>query len=115
MRGLEFQDVFSMARIISKIDIAKEMDALAKQIKCAGEVDVERVGIQFILTLIGKASTKEVEKEIYVFLSDVLSVKIEDLRHMKPKQFLELIKDADVTEWKDFFIQAVQFVQSARK
>lgn len=113
MRGLELQDVFSMARIISKIDIADEIKAMAEKINDKNTKDAERAGIEFLFRLIGKASTKETEKEIYSFLADVLEVKIDDLRHMKPTAFVDLMKGADVAEWKDFFIQVVRLIRSA--
>ena len=112
MRGLEFQDIFSMARILSKVELNKEIEALIKRQQSGEKLDTVAVGLEFVMTILAKASTKEVEKEIYVFLSDVFEVKIEELRHMKPKQIKELFKDADFEEWKDFFTDVVQFVRN---
>lgn len=111
MRGLEFQDIFSMARILSKVELNKEIEAIAKKQQAGEKLDSVAVGIEFIMTILAKASTKEVEKEIYVFLSDVFEVKIEELRHMKPKRLKELVKDADYEEWKDFFTDVLRFVK----
>ena len=111
MRGLEFQDIFSMARILTKVELDKEIEALVKRQQNGEKIDTQAVGLQFITTVIGKASTVEVENEIYHFLGDVFEVTPEDLRHMKPKQVKELFKDADLDEWKDFFTDVVQFVR----
>lgn len=113
MRGLELQDVFSMARIISKVDIANELKEIVNRINSENEneKDVERVGIEFIFTLMGKASTREIEKEIYAFLSDVLGITIDEMRHMKPAKLKEYMAEADFEEWKDFFMKAVRIAR----
>lgn len=101
-----------MARIISKVDVVNEIKAVTAKLENNNEKDAEKAGIELIFTLLGKASTKEIEKEIYAFLADVFEVKVEDLRHMKMKQFEELIQAADFGEWKDFFIRVVRFIRS---
>ena len=111
MRGLELQDMFTMARILTKIDINKEIEALVKRQQAGEKLDTEAVGIQFVMTVIGKASTEAVEAEIYGFLGSVFGMEPDELRHMKPKQALELIKEADAQEWKDFFISVARLVR----
>lgn len=113
MRGLEFQDIFSMARIISKTELNKDIEALVKRSQNGEKLDTEAVGIEFVMTVLSKASTREVEKEIYSFLADVFEVKVDDLRHMKPAKVLDLFKEADAAEWKDFFINVARFVKNA--
>lgn len=113
MRGLEFQDVFSMARILTKVELDKEIESMLEKTRKGEKLDTEAVGIKFVTTILGKASTKEVEKEIYAFLGDVFEIKPDDLRHMKPKQVKELFKDADFEEWKDFFTDVVRFVRQS--
>lgn len=111
MRGLEFQDMFSMARILSKTELNKEIENLVKKVQNGEKIDTEAVGIEFILTVLSKASTREVEKEIYSFLADVFEMQIDDIRHMKPKKLVETFKEADAAEWKDFFISAVRLIR----
>ena len=111
MRGLEFRDIFSMARIFTKVELDKEIEKMAEKVKNGEDLKTEAVGIRFITTILSKASTKEVEKEIYQFLGDVFEVDPEELSHMKPKQIKALFKDADIGEWKDFFMDVVQFVR----
>lgn len=100
-----------MARIISKVDIANELKEIVNKINSENEKDVERVGIEFVFTLIGKASTREIEKEIYAFLSDVLGITIDEMRHMKPAKLKEYMAEADFEEWKDFFMKAVRIAR----
>lgn len=110
MRGLEFQDVFSMARILTKVDVANEIKSMAEKVQQGKKIDSADVGLEFVFTLIAKASAKDVEKEVYVFLADVLGVAIEDVRKMKPKELLEEFRSADAEEWRDFFMQAVSLI-----
>lgn len=111
MRGLEFQDIFSMARILTKVELDKEIEAMTEKLRKGEKLDTEAVGIKFLAAILGKASAPEVEKEIYAFLGDVFEIKPDELRHMKPKQVKELFKDADFEEWKDFFTDVVRFIQ----
>lgn len=115
MRGLEFRDIFSMTRIMTKIELDKEIEAMVKKTQNGEKLDTQAVGVKFITTIIGKASTKEVEREIYAFLGDVFGVDPDELSHYKPKQVRELFKEADITEWKDFFMEVVQFIRDQRE
>ena len=100
-----------MARILSKVEVDKEIEALVKKQQAGEKIDSQAVGIQFITTLISKASAKDVEKEIYSFLGDVFEIDPEELRHMKPKKVKELFTATDAEEWKDFFTDVVQFIR----
>ena len=111
MRGLEFRDIFSMARIFTKVELDKEIEAMSEKIRNGEKLNTEAVGIKFISTVLSKASTKEVENEIYAFLGDVFEIEPDELKHMKPKQVKELFKEADLEEWKDFFTDVVQFIR----
>ena len=111
MRGLEFQDIFSMSRILTKAEINKEIENFAKRARSGEKLDTEAVGLEFIMTILAKATTKDVEEEIYAFLGDVFEIKPDDLRHMKPAKILELFKSADLDEWKDFFMNVVRLLK----
>jgi len=112
MRGLEFQDIFTMSRILAKAEINKEIENFTKRARSGENLDTEAVGIEFIMTVFAKATTKEIEKEIYAFLGDVFEIKPEEIRHMKPAKVVELFKETDLTEWKDFFISVVRFLKA---
>lgn len=115
MRGLEFQDIFTMSRILTKIDITSEVKRLVDLQKSGKQLDASDIGIEFVLTILAKASTKEVEKEVYSFLGDVLGMTAEEVRHCKPQQIVDAFKSADMTEWKDFFMKAVRLATDAQK
>lgn len=109
MRGLELQDVFAVARIIAKLDVANEIKALTDKIQ-KGEVISTAAGVEFVMTLLGKASAREVEKEMYSFIADVFELKIEDIRHMKPQALIDKFKEGDAAEWRDFFTSVVRLI-----
>lgn len=112
MRGLELRDVFSMGRILGEIDIADEIQNVAEHTK-KGD-NMERVGIEFVLTLLAKATTKKVENEIYTFLADVFEVAVDDVKCMKPSALTEQFKNANFEEWKDFFTRVVRLLANKR-
>lgn len=100
-----------MSRILAKAELNKEIENFTKRARSGEKLDTEAFGLEFLMTVLAKASTREVEKEIYLFLGDVFEIKPDEIKHMKPKKILELFKDADFDEWKDFFISAVRLAR----
>lgn len=81
MRKLQTQDVFAVMRAISKANLKEEIKPLLKKAS-AGEVNVEDVGIEGILSLIEIFSKHNSEQVIYEVLAGPFEVKAKEVATM---------------------------------
>ena len=101
MRKLITRDVFTMSRLITKMDVKEELRQIATRDEKATTLDL---GLDLVLTVLSKISDKSVEKELYVFMADVLERTPEEIENGDPLEIIDSItKDNGVQQWKDFF------------
>lgn len=101
MRKLITRDVFTMSRLIIKMDVKEELRQIATRDEKATTLDL---GLDLVLTVLSKISDKSVEKELYVFMADVLERTPEEIENGDPLEIIDSItKDNGVQQWKDFF------------
>lgn len=105
MRKLQNTDIFAIGRIISKANLREEF----KNISIAKDTDVESLGFDILFAIFTNCSEKEVEKEIFDFLSDIFEEPVEEVKKMNPIETMEKLKQvADWNEWKTFFSLGVK-------
>ena len=100
MRKLAVKDVFTMSRIITKMDIRDELRAIAN----SGEESSLNLGIDMVLTILTKVSDRGTEKQIYEFLADVTESTEEAIMNSDPFELIDSLSNDDgAKQWKDFF------------
>ena len=105
MRNLQTTDVFAAFRLISKIGVREEIREVAKQAEAnkGKKVQID-FGFDLMFGILEKATQKNAENEIYIFIADLLGCEPNEVAVMNPtKLFKCLLEVANVEEWKDFF------------
>lgn len=103
MRKIEFQDAFTMARIIKKADIKT---ALAEVVKKGSEKGASEkdIGIDVLFALVQAAGNEGMDKEIYELLGSITGLGAEAVMHQSMgdtiKQFKQIAKENNL---EDFF------------
>lgn len=101
MRALVTRDIFTMSRIITKMDIKDELRRLATNKEGASTLNL---GIDMMLAILTKVSDRQIENEIYGFLASVLECQKVDIEESDPFVLIDrLTKDDGAEQWKDFF------------
>lgn len=109
MRKLVTKDLFAMARIVAKMNVKDDLRAIATNSTGQSRLDV---GIDFMLTLLCGASSQAVEKDIYVFLADVLESTPQDIAESDPDVLIKrLTEDEGSKQWADFFSKLVRLMK----
>lgn len=102
------KDVFAMSRIITKMDIKDTIKELATQAQ-KGEADRIGLGIDFVLAVLGKATTKESEKELYAFIGEIIGATAKEVGEMDPEKLIALLTETiDFEQWRVFFTRVVR-------
>ena len=107
IRNLCSKDIFPMSKIISKIGFSQlktcfESDAVRDMAK---KKDVEGAGLAVVLDIAGIiiSNLSNCETELYKFLADITSAKVEELKEDSLSDFAELIVAVvQKEEFKDF-------------
>lgn len=110
MRALVTRDLFSMSRIIAKANIKEELRRIVEQ----SDSNESRLnlGIDLVLSIITQVSSKAVEKEIYVFVADVLECTVQDIEEGDPEVIINrLTTDDGSKQWKDFFSKVAKLIR----
>ena len=103
MRQLVTRDIFTMSRLITKMDIKDELRQIATRDEKATTLDL---GLDLVLTVLSKVSDKSVEKEIYVFVADVMGRTPDEIENGDPIEIIETLKSDDGgQQWRDFFLK----------
>lgn len=111
MRGLQTSDIIAAARVLTKIGLKEEIKEVARQAEenknsknNKNKKDKFDFGFDLIFGVIEKATQKNAEREIYIFIADLLECTPEEVEKMNPAKMLKaLLEVANVEEWKDFF------------
>jgi len=95
MRNLKTADLFSLSKIIKKMDIKRDIKALTKDI--TGVTEAEKIkaeqALQIDLLMLFVDNLGSAEKEIYKFLADVENKTPKEIEDMELDKFVELIKE----------------------
>lgn len=96
MRKLTLPDTFAFARILKAADIKSEVVNFAKEILARKnkkqEINIEEIGLEFVVTIITAAADVKVEEKIYSFLASVCEMEIENVKKLNLAQIKEIIK-----------------------
>lgn len=92
MRNLLTADLFKAVRVIKASGLKEEVKPLLKK-AAESEADVQNVGIEAIMALIGALAENGVEKQLYEFLSGPFE--------MEPKEVaqLDIVELCEKIQW----------------
>lgn len=115
MRKLNAKDLFKIANILNKIGIGKlkeviDIDRVTAMANAKADVDkntlASAIGTNVIFDIVGLivSNLEKVEKDLFIFLADVIGTDVKTVETMDIDDFMDLLvaiikKD----EFKDFF------------
>lgn len=96
MRKLTLPDTFAFARILKAADIKSEIVNFAKEVLARKnkkqELNIEEIGLEFVVAIITAAADVKVEEKIYSFLASVCEMDVENIKKLNLAQIKEIIK-----------------------
>lgn len=108
MRKMVTRDIFTMSRLITKLDIKDDLKGIIQSKPDADKLDL---GIDMILSIMAKVSNKAIEKEIYEFLGSILERPAAEIEEGDPLEIIDtMTKDDGVEQWKDFFKKVTRLI-----
>lgn len=95
MRKLETSDLFSLTRILKKMNIKDEIKSLVKDVTGLNDEEKKKAeqALQIELVWLFVENIGNAEKEIYKFLADLTGMKTEEIKHLEPNKFMALIEE----------------------
>ena len=97
MRKLTLPDTFALARILKAADIKSEIVNFSKEIIARKnkkqEINIDEIGLEFVVTLITAAADVKVEEKIYSFLASVCEMDVENIKKLNLSQIKEIISE----------------------
>ena len=97
MRKLTLPDAFAFARILKAADIKSEILNFSKEIIARKnknqEINIDEIGLEFVVTLITAAADVKVEEKIYSFLASVCEMDVENIKKLNLSQIKEIISE----------------------
>ena len=111
MRKLTLPDTFALARILKAADIKSEIVNFSKEIisrkNKKQEINIDEIGLEFVVTLITAAADVKVEEKIYSFLASVCEMDVENIKKLNISQIKEIISEIIAeNDLKTFFQSA---------
>ena len=111
MRKLTLPDTFALARILKAADIKSEIVNFSKEIIARKnkkqEINIDEIGLEFVVTLITAAADVKVEEKIYSFLASVCEMDVENIKKLNISQIKEIISEIIAeNDLKTFFQSA---------
>lgn len=107
MRALQTHDVFIAMNIINTAGIREEFEKMALKVSNNERVNVQQVGIEFLLSVLGGCANEKSENLIYKFLGGIMEKDAEEIKTQDPMQTIKDIKSmmevVSTEEWKSFF------------
>lgn len=88
MRKLQTKDIFQALRLIKKANLKEEIKPVLS-LAAAGEMSVQDVGIEGILSIIEIFSEKKAESAIYEFLSGPFEMEPEEVEALELMELME--------------------------
>lgn len=107
MRKLGLKDAFALSRIIKSADIKNELIKFVSNVnsnkKDGKTLDVEEVGIEFLLVLLEAVSDTKIEQEFYKLYGDIKGISEIEASEIDfetfAKDIRQIIKDNDLTSF----------------
>lgn len=95
MRKLKTSDLFSMSRILKKMNIKDEIKGLAKDITGATPEEKKKAeqSMEIDLAMLFVENIGSAEKEIYKFFADLTGKTAADIENMDLNDFINLVKE----------------------
>ena len=95
MRKLTLPDTFAFARILKAADIKSEIVNFSKEIiaRKKQEINIDEIGLEFVVTLITAAADVKVEEKIYSFLASVCEMDVENIKKLNLSHIKEIISE----------------------
>lgn len=99
MRKLIFKDAMSLARIMKKCNLKTELNCIAE--KFTGDnVNLEKAGVEIVMTVFEACGSEEVEKEVYTFLGSIFEKDIETMSlEAVVENFKQLAKENNLSSF----------------
>ncbi|MFT8312961.1 MAG: hypothetical protein ABF633_01755 [Clostridium sp.] len=107
MRKLKTADLFSLTRIIKKMNIKNEIKALAKDVTGLSDEDKLKAkdSINIDLILLFVENIGNAEKEIYKLLSDMSDKTVKEIENQSPIKTVEMIQSIFEDEEIESFLK----------
>ena len=111
MRKLTLPDTFAFARILKAADIKSEIVNFSKEIIARKnkkqEINIDEIGLEFVVTLITAVADVKVEEKIYSFLASVCEMDVENVKKLNLSKIKEIISEIIAeNDLKTFFQSA---------
>lgn len=94
MRDLSFEDMFTISKIIKKMNIKNEIKVLImdakKDKKADGENAAQSLGIDVALIFVENIGSAE--REVYQLFASLIEKKVEEVKKMKATEVFEIVK-----------------------
>ena len=98
LRSLEFEDIFTMTTILSKIGADELKDCfsnidIAKLAKGKNDNVLEKVGMQVVYNMVGVLlkNLPNCKNELYSFLASMANLTVDEVKALSPANAFELI------------------------
>lgn len=103
MRKIEFQDAFTVSRILKKTKLSNEFKRLFTEGQKKG-ASMEALGTDAIFTILDAAAETGTENMVYEFIASVAERTPEEIKHLSLEGMKNLFADiAKENNLKDFF------------
>lgn len=107
MRALQTHDIFVAMNIINTAGIREKFSEIALKVSAGKDVNLQEIGLDFLLSVLGGCANAKSENLIYEFLGGVLEMSPNEIKTMEPLKLIEEIKKLNevisVEQWKSFF------------
>ena len=111
MRKIEFQDAFTVAKIIKKADLKKNFVEAFKKGSEEG-ASAKDIGIDVLFAVAEAVGNEGMDKEIYEFLGSITEMGADKIKHQSMSETIEQFKQiAKENDLVDFF-KSVQALMS---
>lgn len=92
MRKANTNDLFALARFVKKLDLKKEINDYIKNNGTSGK-SAEEIGFDFFLEIIMKATSENMQKEIYKLLSAPFECEQEEVGTLEITELFKKIEE----------------------
>lgn len=107
MRPLQTHDVFVAMNLINTAGIKEEFEKMTLKVNGKKDINIQQVGLEFMLAILGGCANPKSETLIYNFLGGILEKDPDAIRTQDPLQTIEDIKSLheviSLEDWKSFF------------
>lgn len=95
MRNLKTSDLFTLSRIIKKMNIKEDIKLLAKDITGLSNEEKKKAeqSMQIDLTMLFAENIGSAEAEVYKLFADLTDQTVKDIKDMDLDKFIELIQE----------------------